>query len=210
MSSKEPLANLDTSTEEKIKNAARKVFQKKGFAAARTRDIAEEADINLALLNYYFRSKQKLFDLIMEETMLAFVESIRETFNDQNTSFTEKLQNIVDRYIDLLVEQPQIPLFMLSELRNDPSQLASKVNAKVNLRESVFMQQFMEEVANGNIKSIHPLQFVMNMMSLTVAPFMFSPMVKAVGDLDNESFNELMRKRKRMIPIWLKAMFEPD
>ncbi|MDN3670454.1 helix-turn-helix domain-containing protein [Echinicola jeungdonensis] len=57
----------DDSTEGKIKTAARKVFQQKGFAAARTRDIAEEPGINLALLNYYFRSKGKLFDLIMME-----------------------------------------------------------------------------------------------------------------------------------------------
>ena len=57
----------DPTTEEKIKEAARKLFTQKGFAATRTRDIAEEAGINLALLNYYFRSKQKLFDLIMKD-----------------------------------------------------------------------------------------------------------------------------------------------
>ena len=59
----------DPSTEEKIKIAARSVFHKKGYAATRTRDIAEEAGINLALLNYYFRSKEKLIDIIMTETM---------------------------------------------------------------------------------------------------------------------------------------------
>lgn len=59
---------IDQTTEEKIKIAARKLFTRKGFAAVKTRDIAEEAGINLALLNYYFRSKEKLFKLIMEES----------------------------------------------------------------------------------------------------------------------------------------------
>jgi len=67
---------IDLSTETKIKEAARVVFYKKGFSATRTRDIAEEAGINLALLNYYFRSKEKLFEIIMFETFSAFVQSM--------------------------------------------------------------------------------------------------------------------------------------
>jgi AcrR family transcriptional regulator len=63
MAKKKEVKALDTTTEAKIKNAARVVFHKKGFAATRTRDIAEEAGINLALLNYYFRSKEKLFEI---------------------------------------------------------------------------------------------------------------------------------------------------
>ena len=69
---------IDTSTEEKIKEAARVVFHKKGYAATRTRDIAEEADINLALLNYYFRSKEKLFDIIMVETLSGFLQHLTQ------------------------------------------------------------------------------------------------------------------------------------
>ena len=68
----------DSSTEEKIKAAARKVFTRKGFAATRTRDISEEAGINLALLNYYFRSKEKLFDLVMMENMQHFLIGMKE------------------------------------------------------------------------------------------------------------------------------------
>lgn len=61
------LPGTDLSTEQKIIEAARKVFTRKGYSATRTRDIAEEAGLNLALLNYYFRSKQKLFELVMAE-----------------------------------------------------------------------------------------------------------------------------------------------
>ena len=72
----------DNNTEARIKEAARIVFLNKGFAATRTRDIAEEAGINLALLNYYFRSKQKLFNLIMLDALKIFLSSIYDVIND--------------------------------------------------------------------------------------------------------------------------------
>ena len=58
MPAKNTNKSLDTNTEAKIKTAARNVFHKKGFAGTRTRDIAKEANMNLALLNYYFKSKE--------------------------------------------------------------------------------------------------------------------------------------------------------
>src|SRR6201987_5095264 len=104
------------STEEKIKQAARKIFMQKGYAATRTRDIAEEAGINLALLNYYFRSKEKLFDIIMLESLQSFRQSMVNVLNDKKTSLENKVETLVNNYLDLLLAQPEIPLFVLSEL----------------------------------------------------------------------------------------------
>ncbi|MGN6539204.1 MAG: TetR/AcrR family transcriptional regulator, partial [Ginsengibacter sp.] len=80
----------DTSTEEKIKEAARKVFMEKGFAATRTRDIAEESGINLALLNYYFRSKEKLFHEVMSEKIQQFFGVLFPIINDSSTKLETK------------------------------------------------------------------------------------------------------------------------
>src|SRR5690606_27078812 len=109
--------NIDTSTEEKIKNAARTVFHKKGYAATRTRDIAEEAGINLALLNYYFRSKEKLFNIIMTETLSGFVQKMVVILNDEKTSLDKKVELIATHYTDLLLKEPEVPVFILSEVR---------------------------------------------------------------------------------------------
>ena len=76
----------DSNTETKIKAAARSVFHKKGFAGTRTRDIAKEANLNLALLNYYFKSKQKLFELIMLETLKEFNQAMGEVLNNEITT----------------------------------------------------------------------------------------------------------------------------
>src|SRR6201991_4810682 len=99
----------EVSAEEKIKEAARKLFTKKGFAATRTRDIAEEAGINLALLNYYFRSKQKLFDLIMMENFRQFLGGMSIHFQDASLGIEERLGKVVNAYIDFLTEFPDLP-----------------------------------------------------------------------------------------------------
>src|SRR5579872_3088525 len=113
----------EASAEEKIKEAAKKLFTQKGFAATRTRDIAEEAGINLALLNYYFRSKQKLFDLIMMENFRQFLGGISANFTDDTLTMEEKVQKVVNGYIDFLTEFPDLPLFILNEIQGNPSQL---------------------------------------------------------------------------------------
>src|SRR5690554_450245 len=127
MAKKKETKTVDSSTEEKIKTAARTMFHKKGYAGTRTRDIAEEAGVNLALLNYYFRSKEKLFNIIMSETLGRFMEKIRLIFNDPGSTLEEKIGMITSQYIDLLIDEPEIPLFIISEVRTNPELLLEKL-----------------------------------------------------------------------------------
>ena len=198
---------IDTSTEEKIKNAARTVFQKKGFAATRTRDIAEEAGINLALLNYYFRTKEKLFEIVIFETLSSFMKGMTGSFNNENTTFEEKVEHLANNYISFAIENPNVPMFILSEIRNRPEDLFDKVPAKQLLTKSVFIRQFKEKVAAGEIKEPNLLHFMMNFMSLIIFPFVVRPFVSAIGGLNDAQFIKLMQERKKLIPVWIKAMF---
>jgi AcrR family transcriptional regulator len=204
MATKKALA-VDTSTEEKIKNAARTVFHKKGFAATRTRDIAEEAGINLALLNYYFRSKEKLFDIIMLESMQGFFKMVKDVFNNDKTTLDNKIELVVTNYIDLLIENPDIPMFILSEIRQHPGELIAKMGLKEIVMQSYFMKQFQQATKDGKIVPIHPLHFIMNIMGMTVFPFVGSPLIKGIGNLSEKAFNEMMTERKTLIPKWIKA-----
>ncbi|MEO6131592.1 MAG: TetR/AcrR family transcriptional regulator [Saprospiraceae bacterium] len=197
---------IDPSTEEKIKNAARIIFTRKGYAATRTRDIAQAAGINLALLNYYFRSKEKLFDLIMMESMQEFIQSISGVLNNESTSLENKIQILTSNYIDMLTLQPDLPLFVLSELRSHPQDLMLKLNFKEKLMRSYFFIQIQEAIKTGKIAPIHPLHFVMNIMGMIIFPFVGSPILKNIGDLDQEAFNEIMQQRKILIPKWIQAM----
>lgn len=196
----------DSSTEEKIKNAARTVFHKKGFAASRTRDIAEEAGINLALLNYYFRSKEKLFVLVMIETLTEFFGSVSVIINNPETTFEEKIEQFAAGYIDLIFREPDIPLFIMSEIRNNPEQLLQKVDIRNTVFNSVFMHQFTEAVQKGKIKDQNFIHFMMNFIGLIVFPFIAKPLLKAISGFTEEQFNELIEERKKLIPVWIKAM----
>ncbi|HRJ16336.1 MAG TPA: helix-turn-helix domain-containing protein, partial [Saprospiraceae bacterium] len=194
------------STEEKIKDAARVVFHKKGFAATRTRDIAEEAGLNLALLNYYFRSKEKLFDIIMLETMMGFMGAMMFVFNDEGSSFEEKVEKTVSSYIDLFIKEPQIPLFIMNELQRNPEGLAGKLNIKSVLLNSVFARQYQEVMNRRGGEPLHIMQFVMSLMGLLVFPFMGRPMLKIIGDLNDEKFVTMMKERKKLVPVWIEAI----
>src|SRR5580698_3307924 len=109
----------EQSTEEKIKAAARKIFTKKGYAATRTRDIAEQAGLNLALLNYYFRSKEKLFEIVMIEKVQQLLAFMSPVLNNPDTSLHEKIDLITPSYIDMLLKNPDLPMFVLSEIKSN-------------------------------------------------------------------------------------------
>lgn len=197
---------VDTSlsTEEKIKEAARTVFTQKGYAATKTRDIAEEAGINLALLNYYFRSKEKLFELVMLESVKDFFSSLTVIFNDENTEVDKKIELIIDRYIDVLLKEPNFPLFMLSEMQANPKMLMDKLNFVDFLRRSFFYKQLSDFLESENIK-LHPIHFIMNIISLVVFPFVGKPVLSAISGLSDEAYTNLMLERKKLIPQWIKA-----
>ncbi len=202
---------LDNSTEERIKKAARVIFHKKGFAATRTRDIAEEAGINLALLNYYFRSKERLFNLIMFDTLSQFMQSLIGVFNNEDTTLWEKVEIFVFNYIDLLLVEPGIPLFIMSELRHgNPQELFTRLNTQDILTQSVLAQQYQEAVQKGEVKDLPMIQLLINIMGLSVFPFVASPMIKLIGNLNEDQFKDLMLERKKLIPGWIAVMFKKE
>jgi AcrR family transcriptional regulator len=195
---------LSLSTEEKIKEAARTVFTKKGYAAAKTRDIAQEAGINLALLNYYFRSKENLFGIVMMESAQKFFVSMKGILNDEKTSLEKKLELMISNYIDQLISDPNFPLFMLSEIQANPELLLSKMGSRDFLQRSVLFKQLGEAIVKNKI-TVHPLHYLMNIIGITVFPFIGKPILKSIGGLSDEQFNALMLERKKLIPMWIKA-----
>jgi len=190
------------SAEEKIKEAARHVFTKKGYAATRTRDIAEEAGINLALLNYYFRSKEKLFGIVMEERMAQFFGLITPIVNDVNSTLDRKIELIVSYYVDMLLQNPDLPLFIMSELRHD-SDLFRKFQVQNLIINSHLILQLKEKQP-----SIHPLHFVVSILGLTIFPFIAKPIIQSTDALNSQMFAAMMEERKKLVPKWAKAMIK--
>ena len=196
----------DTSTEDRIKVAARKVFHQKGYAGTRTRDIAEEAGINHAMLNYYFRSKEKLFEIVMMETMGQFFKGVGVILNDENTSLEEKIERVVANYIDLLLEEPDLPTFILNEVRTNPEPFVANTPILQALEHSVLARQYAEAVAQGRITEPNLMHTVLNVISLVIFPFIAQPIFTALSRTDKEAYKALMLQRKTLIPQWIKAI----
>ncbi|MES1159639.1 MAG: TetR/AcrR family transcriptional regulator [Bacteroidota bacterium] len=206
MSKAKKTAEREESTEERIKAAAKKLFTQKGFAATRTRDIAEEAGINLALLNYYFRSKEKLYDIIMLENFRQFIQGISVKVYDENTSIEEKIEKIVIGYIDFLTAHPHLLLFVLNELKGNPSRIAAQINEDVSPMRSHLLKQVAEAGKAGKINPIEPFHFVANLIGMTVFPFVGKPILQRVTNVSDEQFTAFMQERKRLVPIWINAI----
>lgn len=197
--------SLDGGTEARIKHAARKVFLEKGYAATRVRDIAEESGLNLALLNYYFRSKEKLFDLVMQEKFHEFVGIVQQVVTSELTSLPEKVQQIANSYIDLLLSQPDLPVFLFNELRLNPEKMPEMQYFKQALQTSPFNRQLREHIADLQ-PHVDPFQFLLSLLGLIVFPFVARPMVQTIAGLDDAAFAALMHQRKYLVPQWFAAL----
>jgi len=195
-------AGLDSlSTEEKIKEAARKVFLRKGFSATRTRDIAEEAGINLALLNYYFRSKQKLFDEVMKEKIQTLLKTIIPVLQDSSTSLDEKIKAIVSNYIKVLTKNNDLPIFVLNELRKNNTSFISNLPVGMAILQTSFIMQLKQRK-----KNVDPVHFLMSLLGLIIFPFVAKPILTKSGMISENKFQSLIQEREKLIPIWMEAI----
>lgn len=191
----------DISTEQKIKEAARKVFSLKGYAATRTRDIADEAGINLALVNYYFRSKEKLFNEIMQEKIYQLFGTIVPILINPNLSFETKIEIVAENYIDMLIDNPDLPLMVMSEVKKDIEGFGIKIQLSPLLIDSSFIRQIKERNPN-----VDPVQFLLSILGMIIFPFIAKPVFMSLSGLEKEQFITLMKDRKKYIPIWVDAI----
>jgi TetR/AcrR family transcriptional regulator len=193
----------DQSTEEKILEAAKKVFVRKGMSGARMQDIADEAGINKALLHYYFRNKEKLFEMIFMEAAGKLFPRINEIFNSDQPLF-EKIERFCDEYITVVMDNPYLPLFVLNEINQNPEYFLEKVWTEAKKPSpQKFLQQIEQEVKKGTIKNISPLNLMMNLISMTIFPFVSKPMMQKNLGLDEWQFRAVMEQRKKEIPRFI-------
>lgn len=195
---------LDSSTEERIIAAAKKIFTQKGYSATKVRDIAAEADINLSLVNYYFRSKEKLFELIMTENIEKLFHKIGPVLNDEKTSLREKVSFIVEHYINMLIENPDLPVFIVNEVMSGSNKIPAITSKKELIRQSNFYKQVWKLREEGRI-SYHPLQFMMNLLGMLVMPFLGRNLFMELG-VSKREFDKLIAERKGMIPVWIDSL----
>lgn len=201
----------DITTEERIKEAARKLFQQKGYGMTKSRDIAEEAGINLALLNYYFRSKEKLFELIMGESLHNLIAFLSGIMNNEKLSLPEMIDRIVEKYIDLLIENPNLPLFVLGQIQADPGKFIEKSGFPLNIVKTSRLQRLLEkQIEDSGLKEVSPTHIIINVVSMTIFPFIGKPLLLSIFGLDEESYWQFISERRKLIPKEIKTFLKME
>lgn len=191
----------ELSTEDKILLAASKVFTDKGFSGARTRDIAEEAGINLALLNYYFRTKEKLFEQVMKVKIVLLFGQIIPIVTNEKTSLDEKIDLASVKYFDILTKNPNLPIFVLSEIQKKTSDIRSILPVDKVLKNSFIIKQIQQRKPE-----INPFHFLLNFLSMTVFPFLGKPILQSFDLMNDDEFQKFVEERKTLVPMWIKMM----
>ena len=190
---------IHTATEKSILQAAKTVFFKKGLAAARMQEIADEANINKAMLHYYFRSKQKLFEAVFLQAFRELAPLLNTIFNSDKPIF-EKIREFVDSYIAFVTDNPYLPTFIIQEVNINPQFGKTFFANQVMPDPSTFQKQLAEAVEQGVIKPIDPRQLLLNLISMTAFPFVGKGLVTGILGLDETAFKALMEERKKLIP----------
>lgn len=193
----------ELTTEQKIEEAAKKIFTQKGFAATKTRDIAEEAGINLALLNYYFGSKENLLKIIVLKKFKELFGLLTPVLSDDKISLEEKTKTLVDYYTELLMENEELPIFVLNELRNHEKIFDEVLQTARTISQPVIEKQLKEKKINLSVPD-----FIINVLAFTIFPFVAKPLLLSSGVLAEDEFPAFVKKRQTEIPIWIGKLLK--
>lgn len=198
------MVNTSENTEQKIIDAARIVFILKGMDGARMQEIADEAGINKALLHYYFRSKTKLFDRVFIETFAEIAQLIGGIVQNCN-SIEQLIDQMVTGYISLLKAKPFVPDFVLHELNRNPQIIVQQIKLNgINFLK--FNELIDQAVKQQLIRPIHPIHFVVNILSLCVFPFVAKPIIMGFMLNDDENmYNQFIDERIDHVTSFIKS-----
>jgi len=201
---------MTSDPKEKILAAAKEVFTRKGYAASSMREIAEAAGVNKGLLHYYDWNKRKLFQSVFEEAFNRFALRINDTFYSDRP-LPEKIETFVDQYLNLLLENPHLPGFVISELNQHPEEFIANILQQKNRPDPMpLLAQIQLESQAGHIREVNPFHFFLNLLSMCVFPFLARPMVQSLVRIDDATFSNLMRTRKREIVDFVLHALKPD
>ena len=190
----------DKNTEQKILEAARTVFVKKGFDGARMQEIADEASINKALLHYYFRNKERLFESVFVNVFSDFFPKVSKIMVSDSSIF-DKISHFVDSYIDILEANPFLPSFILGEISKGEGKIIELIINKSGFLQHVDIKRFLvminNEVKAGNIRKIKPEHLVVNMLGMCLFPYIGRPLIQFIFfDNNSDSYKTFLRQRK--------------
>ena len=203
------IINPDSNTEQLILETAEKLFLEKGFALTSTTEIARVAGCNQALVHYYFRTKENLFNSVFEKKVRLFATGLLQV-DQPGISFEQKLKHMIEAHFDMLSANPGLPFLVFNELITNPERLKKLHGNMLDLPKLVFFPLKAElevEIAKGNIRPMTIYDLILTVVSLNVMLFIASPIFKILADLNEEAIEKLIvHRRQENVTIILQSL----
>ncbi len=192
------MENLSESTEDRILEAAKKVFVLRGMDGSSMQQIADEAKINKSLLHYYFRTKEKLFMHVLKYAF-RFVIPQFKTILQSDLDLFSKIEKLVGEYMDMLMKHRFIPAFIINEINRNPDSIVEAMRG-AGVDPQMFIDQFTKEMDKGTIRRMDPRHLIINILSLCVFPVVARPLAQRLFFNNNEDqYIQFLEERKKMV-----------
>lgn len=203
--------NEEINIEDAILETAERLFLEKGFALTSTTQIADAVGCNQAMVHYYYRTKDRLFEAVFEKKIKLFVSNLLH-IGEENIPFKEKLRKRIETHFDMIKANPKLPFLIFNELTTNPKRLISLKEKIGQFPQSIISQlekELQAEIKAGAIRPIETIDLVMTIISLNVILFLMSPVFKTVANISDDQFNAMIERRKKEnVTIILNSLYQ--
>lgn len=189
------MSKKDEATEELIKNTAKRLFFGEGKFNATTQEIADAAGVNRTLINYYFRSRDKLFDIVFSDAQ-EWEQKRTESIIFSELPFKAKIEEFIDDSFIIAKEYPYMEIYLVTQF-NQGCYFKDEEGMDRMLKK--FYEEFETEMEKGTIAMMEPIQFILNMVSLISFPISMRPLFQRTMHLTDEAYDKILADRKGII-----------
>lgn len=200
------MAIKDSATEQQIKDAARQLFFKQGRFKATTQEIADAAGVNRTLVNYYFRSRNVLFDQVLKDARDSMTNRLKGAAEDCEMPLRKKVEHLVDVMMDHAVNYPYMDIYMITRMNEDVNH---QNDVLADMKKTEELKQFLKEIdaemEKGTIEKMPAFHFFLNILSLITYPVVAQPLFKKAFHYSDRQYQQLMKDRKEII---MKTLFK--
>jgi len=188
------MAQRDTGTEQLIKDTAKRIFFSEGKLHATTQDIADAAGVNRTLVNYYFRSRDILFEQVATEAR-AEMSAVLDSVFTAELAFKDKLEKLIAVFMDQAMKFPYREMYVVTELNRTERTVPEEKKTRLK----AFLKEISAEMESGKIKKMDPRQFCMNLFALMAYPLITNCLNKSLYNINDAEYRKLMKERKQLI-----------
>jgi AcrR family transcriptional regulator len=183
-----------------ILKAAEELFLEKGFALSSTTEIARRVGCNQALVHYYFRTKENLFQEVFNAKATIFLSAFLQA-GESEDSFEGRLRKLIETHYDMLVQNPKLPFLILNELITNPVRLEAMKTRLGKEAAGIFnklQEELDSEISRGSIRAVSTMELLLMIVSLNVFPFIMSPILGVLPGTAKTEYDRLILEKRKL------------